>query len=855
MSSEGDKQVPIDLSNSGSRFLEPYDNLQSRWRDVTSLLFDGAPQLEIGELLHDNDFTLFESISALEIMDPRLDSNMQEFNPDQDASQAFCPDYKIDLGQCLWIIDTLFRCEMAWLRANDLSRTLLTCLYIYRPDWIQSPLDEINAREKSPMDIRNKVLLPYIVATWQCVEGVLSELTKEEDYSGYKFGMDSLLEPLEKLNAYSLLETAKEWLEYAKSAEEYQNQAHVINELLLRIRLRKTWLSIITSVDPPYLLQANGAFDSISKSIKSIQTISSIISKRSDQTKEMYHEYPPAFDPMIGRFMSMYTPLQKLDLPPINECLDDLSRISMDLNLVKDMLSTSSVAELLDFFDRLSIKDPVASPYVRSLIQSVLSTDDTILLQSDNHSFLRRALFENGGSVLWNIQEAAKSLGLGLTEEDMGIIQQTSDVIFNDRSQLYLSWLKIQSQNPSRIRRLAINHLSDLQGLFMIAKDSGQSVVCSLYDKGQNHAKKRELMLDLCASITDWIMDMMLKASETVIFHAQTLGLYKPYEISGMYTQAKYLYKALSNLWLKIHERSKRWLDLGDESWIEANELDTSPVPLYLQLLCNYEPAKYCPKETMLRHTKLMGDMYSIKQEASDLLALTAMVFERLNIINPPWAQCTQTPENREHALNLELKDVRKARYTLRWRGLFQVEDLGFCTFEDYEEISEWLDDQDVVSFIKNIRDRWVQLEQRIASFKNHYHDTCKDPETAKLSHYRSLITSLEQVIQSQSKLFDPWLENDGDPLYQFHNATFDHIPKRPLGKSMGVSRSDINMPTERLGSLEISEKSPKITETIIKEGDQSTLNEALNEISKRWKAKLESPFHPYWVIFMLEHH
>ena len=47
------------------------------WSDVTELLGSAAAEMSLGEMVHGESFSLFEAMSALELMDPKMDSGMQ----------------------------------------------------------------------------------------------------------------------------------------------------------------------------------------------------------------------------------------------------------------------------------------------------------------------------------------------------------------------------------------------------------------------------------------------------------------------------------------------------------------------------------------------------------------------------------------------------------------------------------------------------------------------------------------------------------------------------------------------------------------------------------------------------------
>lgn len=48
------------------------------WKDITDEFFDSVQELELGELLHYELFGLFEAMSAIEMMDKKMDIGMVE---------------------------------------------------------------------------------------------------------------------------------------------------------------------------------------------------------------------------------------------------------------------------------------------------------------------------------------------------------------------------------------------------------------------------------------------------------------------------------------------------------------------------------------------------------------------------------------------------------------------------------------------------------------------------------------------------------------------------------------------------------------------------------------------------------
>jgi hypothetical protein len=65
--------------------------------------------LEVGQLVHLQSFTLFDAMSAIEIMDPKMDTGMIL---EGDKKKPFDPLKSLTAEQVLWIMDRLLSCEV-----------------------------------------------------------------------------------------------------------------------------------------------------------------------------------------------------------------------------------------------------------------------------------------------------------------------------------------------------------------------------------------------------------------------------------------------------------------------------------------------------------------------------------------------------------------------------------------------------------------------------------------------------------------------------------------------------------------------------------------------------------------------
>lgn len=66
----------LNLQNLPSPWKDIHPSPAREWRDVTGEFFDCVKELQLGELIHDNMFGLFDAMSAIEMMDPKMDAGM-----------------------------------------------------------------------------------------------------------------------------------------------------------------------------------------------------------------------------------------------------------------------------------------------------------------------------------------------------------------------------------------------------------------------------------------------------------------------------------------------------------------------------------------------------------------------------------------------------------------------------------------------------------------------------------------------------------------------------------------------------------------------------------------------------------
>ncbi|XP_037968922.2 N-alpha-acetyltransferase 35, NatC auxiliary subunit [Plutella xylostella] len=158
------------------------------WVDITGDFFKHIQDLQLGELLHDGHlFGLFEAMSAIEMMDPKMDAGMlcnrgnsKPLNFQQAVKAGTLKIDNIEPNELIGIIDATTACIVSWLEGHSLAQTVFTNLYLHQPH-----------------SIVNRTLKAYCIAVYKlldCIRDCINkaQVFEEEDFQpmgyGYRLG-------------------------------------------------------------------------------------------------------------------------------------------------------------------------------------------------------------------------------------------------------------------------------------------------------------------------------------------------------------------------------------------------------------------------------------------------------------------------------------------------------------------------------------------------------------------------------------------------------------------------------------------------------------------------------------------
>ncbi|KIY68793.1 hypothetical protein CYLTODRAFT_373907 [Cylindrobasidium torrendii FP15055 ss-10] len=288
------------------------------FQDVRDIFSAASAEMQPGETVWMDGFTLLEAMSALEIGEPRLDSGMVSSSvPPFDALAPLLPE------EICWIIDRACAYEMEWHAGNLLSTTVFTLVYIHElgqidPDMV-SHRHSGSQDPRRPIELISVILQTYIIGLLKCCGAVWDKLNRSslhdsEDWQSDKCEV-SLLEGYQTKAALAKLDDTLAWLSTtSKIAPSWKEQ------LAARLYLRKSMLLLMntSAFDHPQTFQAT---------LSQARVALAYVRQHSAPAPSRDSPAHLAFDPYIGRRLVTFIPIRVLELPPVEHSWDAIQRL------------------------------------------------------------------------------------------------------------------------------------------------------------------------------------------------------------------------------------------------------------------------------------------------------------------------------------------------------------------------------------------------------------------------------------------------------------------------------------------------------------------------------------------------
>ncbi|KAK3387459.1 Mak10 subunit, NatC N-terminal acetyltransferase-domain-containing protein [Podospora didyma] len=586
--------------------------------DITKKFFAAAATLEPGTLIKDGYFTLFESVGALEIMDPKMDSGClapgESLDEDYDVTRPLLP------SEVLGIIDQLLCLEMAWHLGYPLSQTILTNVYIEAmlmpcPTTIQDA-DFIRDRpEGTPRDPMFAVLRAYCLGLlktcWYVNERIKFEhYYEEEDFVTNTYHR-SLLDNIDRN------EIRDEIMEARKTIH---NLGHRISEdmaqaLGFRLELRTAFLRAIELSE----LRSNP--ESLSLPWSQMKAIWEPINK----SRHLGTPVPEAFSTKIQRRLASTMPPRPIVQLSFEETYGHFKRLFNDGIDVLKVLDYTDSQSLLNFVQTFQAQKPQPLVYIRALLQFFLFKDMIIL----GHLSIRHVMDDDLSIVVLPLSKLLDPNNDRCeVPHDARFAMSHQMELFRQRAaQSYLDISRAFCQNRCRVRRTLCHSIQDWETVQMDAEEIDQLLQIQLDEKPMMYQTSLSVESGAAGGepayslpLSSWAYLYKLRLMEWIVQLGFELDTYAPDELAGMYWYLSYLAKMRASHVERIQKFTVA----------RVNEIRLTPHTA----LPDEMEAKYQRSMSYLRLTLLDA---AVTWEMADALSCLYTVLGRLGaIVAPP---------------------------------------------------------------------------------------------------------------------------------------------------------------------------------------------------------------------------
>ncbi|KAK0113641.1 hypothetical protein ONS95_013887 [Cadophora gregata] len=501
--------------------------------EITKQFAHAAQQLDLGQLVKDPFFTLFESVGALEIMDRKMDSGYLE--PGETMEDEFDFDQVLLPEEIIGIIDQLMCHEMAWHMGHPLAQTIFTSLYI---DRILSPcplnldqtyFDRRETWEDEPvtLQILRAYCLGLIKTCYYVNNRVKSEHTyEEEDFVTHTFHQN-LLEEIDHEAIVGFLAETIDLIAEAKHIEPVLRKS-----LECRLKFRLQFLQAVEAADSRTSENPKQLWSDLLAFVPDLKS-----------TLPFGKPFPSSFSIKIQRKLASTVPPRPIVEVGQDTAFEHLERLCLDASVAVEVLKYYDSHSLLNFVFLFQARKPQPSVYVRTLLQHYIFAEMVIL----GAFSIRHVLDDDLASTVLPSDQLLDRLNdeIEVPHDPRHHMAARMEIFRSRAAGSYLDIMRTICQNRCRIRRTFCHTIVDWDNLQMDAEE---------LDVELREFTKEQPIVDPEISsepiysfpLSSWSYFYKLRLMEWLVQLGFELETYQPDELAGMYWYVQYLTKTRS---------------------------------------------------------------------------------------------------------------------------------------------------------------------------------------------------------------------------------------------------------------------------------------------------------------------
>eukprot|EP00041_Stephanoeca_diplocostata_P010520 m.167050 g.167050 ORF g.167050 m.167050 type:complete len:724 (+) comp18182_c0_seq1:186-2357(+) len=449
------------MATSGPASVCSFKDAVGEWTDCTEMLKATTTELATGELCQVSTFSLYDAISALELMDPKMDSGMVNTTQTKKV-QIKSHTQALDAGlqvsgfsnsELVHVMDKILSLVASWLHGHTLAQTVFTCLYLHDPTIVQ-----------------DDILKPYCIGALKVVD-IIRELVQradvyeEEDFQASAQGF-YLCEKVPVLASIAELNTQISFLEGTKG-DGVISKDTVAAQVCMRLRLMSTLLSLLnTCTSVAHVQKTVKLCRQLHSHVTSIQ--SSLLDMDSTASSGSIADFqhalengsPQPFQPFVNSHLLSPTPPREIEILTTTQMLAWLLEESDNISAVCGVGGCNTLRALDEFFLVMDRRSP--GLLARSTLVRLVFGGDKILNRHAMPALVQEFLYEFDHPI---------PLESASLECDEGTKKELLDHYCKLSAALYQTRCRIFCNNSARRRRKLAKFLSKVQTFYVQAHD------------------------------------------------------------------------------------------------------------------------------------------------------------------------------------------------------------------------------------------------------------------------------------------------------------------------------------------------------------------------------------------------
>lgn len=528
------------------------------WKDITEEFMSSASALQMGELLHDTNFGLFEAMSAIEMMDPKMDAGMMcnqiqrkvlTFDSALESGAIKIKD--LSIPELIGIMDTSLACLVTWLEGHSLAQTVFTNLFLHNPYMID-----------------DKCLKAFSILMLKLVDHIRDRVNRagvfeEEDFQSLTYGF-KMAADVTDARATGMMKEVEDDLNRiikmtrSKVGEERDAQTEqeheITNALFSRVKFFRLFLTALLSFSKEKCEGIPQAQKLICQLLELLPIIRDTICMgiQPDNKEVGKNDYPTimGFEPLVNQRLLPPTFPRYTVIRSREEALGHIEGLLYRLQIVTTVPELTTFHIIMEAFQEFSKSSPCVLS--RSILQlTLLPVNKRVFGVHTMVDFLKDTIRNfiappvlSQKSALYNNSQA----------------KQYVDAWFVQVVRPFTALVQITGHNRARQRDKWAHILEDLSAL----QEEADKVDACLHQMLTKMEPNRQHI----ACLGNWVLYHTLQAMISYLLAGFELELYATYEYHYVYW---YLYEMLYSWLINTLHRADNFL-LENETMADSQQ-------------------------------------------------------------------------------------------------------------------------------------------------------------------------------------------------------------------------------------------------------------------------------------------